>query len=290
MKLSARWKMYQENDIYLNGWNGRWISARLDRACALTKIFALKRIYLPYVELVVTTKCSLKCRNCSNLMQLYAKPYDVELRVIKESIKNLLDAVERIGMFRVLGGEPFLYPDLAEVLDILISSKKIKVIGIPTNGTVFPKMEVITMLKNPKVRLDISDYGVRDISNFLKMCQEKEIHHSVTLDKVWLDIGDMECRERCERELDVQYKRCNLQCRNILNGKMFRCPRASHGDDLEIIKTPQNEFVNLVDIKSIKELRKSIAEVYYRNEYVEACNYCDIGTDVLKKIPAGIQQ
>ena len=39
---------------------------------------------------MITTKCSLKCRNCSNLMQYYTKPQDTELNQLFKSIDNLM--------------------------------------------------------------------------------------------------------------------------------------------------------------------------------------------------------
>lgn len=288
VKFSERYKIYKENKAYLNG-NGNLVSLYFERFNACFKIFILGKVYLPYIEMVVTTKCSLRCKDCSNLMQYYNKPYDVDFEVIKKSIEKLTNAVDKIQIFRILGGEPFLYPYLDEMLKILISCQKIKVIGIPTNGTILPPKEVISLLKNSKVRLDISDYGVRDIDNVLQMCRREGVRHSITKDKVWEDRGDMVHRGRTEKELDLQMQQCNQPCRNILNGKMFRCPRASHGDDLGIIKTPSDELVDLLVEKPVAKLREEIAAVYYRKKYVEACNYCDMGTKNLKKIPAGMQ-
>lgn len=290
MIISVKKRMYKECKLYLNG-NGKLISKTLDRMRALIKIFVFGKIYLPYVELVVTTKCSLKCKDCGNLMQFYERPYDVQIDMVRESVENLLSAVDRVQIFRILGGEPFLYANLKEVLELLIPDRKIKVIGIPTNGTVLPKdKNIIKLLKNPKVRLDISDYKVRDISEFVDLCRNEGIHYSLAEDKVWEDRGKMESRKRTEKELDTQMEKCNQPCRSILNGKMFRCPRASHGDDLGIIKTPEDEFVNLLDVKSVSMLRKEIVNVYYRTKHVKACDYCNVGTDDLKTIAAGIQQ
>ena len=39
------------------------------------------------IDLMLTKKCSLKCKDCSNLMQLYAKPIDQDYEMIISSIK-----------------------------------------------------------------------------------------------------------------------------------------------------------------------------------------------------------
>ena len=59
--------------------------------------FLLKRkLFLDYAEIVITTKCSLRCKNCANLINLYDKPYDVKSDLIEESIKKLFKAVDKI--------------------------------------------------------------------------------------------------------------------------------------------------------------------------------------------------
>lgn len=48
------------------------------RMKVINDIFVRRKLYLPYLEVVVTTKCSLICRDCGNLMQYYSKPYDLD--------------------------------------------------------------------------------------------------------------------------------------------------------------------------------------------------------------------
>ncbi len=71
---------------------------------------------------------------------------------------------------------------------------------------------------------------------------------------------------------------------------MYRCPRAGHGDDLGVIVSPQNQYFDIMEKKSMKEKKKDLLDVYYREKRVEACDYCTIGTENCKEIPAGIQK
>lgn len=293
MSIENKKNMYNENIKYiLAETSGRsivnsMIGHILKRVLTIWKIFICNKIYLSYLELVVTVRCSLRCKDCGNLMQYYKKPYDVDMDVLKATIEKIEKSIERIQIVRILGGEPFLYPQLAAILKLLIACENIKIIGIPTNGTVRPSEEVINLLKNNKVRLDISDYGVRDISDFIKMLESENIRYSVSIEKNWEDRGNMLCRNRNDEELDQQMKNCNQICRSVLNGKMFKCPRAAHGDDLEIIKTPEDEYVDFLRDES--EFSSKLVDLYYRKRHLKACNYCDMGTDLCHVIPAGIQ-
>jgi len=47
-------------------------------------------IFLRSVDLVITEKCSLKCKDCANLMQYYTKPQDGSVEGVIQSAKWLL--------------------------------------------------------------------------------------------------------------------------------------------------------------------------------------------------------
>lgn len=58
-----------------------------------------------------------------------------------------------------IGGEPFLYPHLQEIVEYLIGQKKVLGIMLITNSTIMPAPQVLELLRNPKVFVEISDYG-----------------------------------------------------------------------------------------------------------------------------------
>lgn len=76
------------------------------------KIVLGKYVYVRQVEAVMTTKCSLKCRDCANLMQYYRNPYDIDFSMLSMSLCNFLDRIDEIGTVVLVGGEPFLSLDM----------------------------------------------------------------------------------------------------------------------------------------------------------------------------------
>ena len=42
------------------------------------------------LDLVLTEKCTLKCVDCSNLMQYYAKPIDEDFEILTNSLKKFM--------------------------------------------------------------------------------------------------------------------------------------------------------------------------------------------------------
>lgn len=66
------------------------------------KIFNANSGYLEYIEIPITTKCTLKCKACSNLIPYYKKPCDLDIDILSESIDTLLECVNNIVYVRLL--------------------------------------------------------------------------------------------------------------------------------------------------------------------------------------------
>lgn len=90
-----------------------------------------------------------------------------------------------------MGGEPFLYPNLKEILEYLLAQKKVLGIMLITNSTLLPKPEVLELLKNPKILVEISDYGhLEKMSRLIQVLEEKDIFFKVLTEQTWTDMGE----------------------------------------------------------------------------------------------------
>lgn len=240
-----------------------------------------KWLSLYRMDLVLTTKCSLRCKRCANLMQYYEHPFDLDLDIIIRSMEKLLNLVDEIGNVNVLGGEPFLYKKLDEVLEGLIPNKKIKRICVVTNGTICPSennTKLYKMLGNEKVLTHISDYGElsRNKKLLVECFEKRNIQYVLEENKFFYDTGNLECRNRNEATLNEVFTNCATQCRSLYNGELYYCPRSAHGVDLAYIDKKKNEYVDLLNGDSDTLKRERILDLVNRKEYIEACNYCDI--------------
>jgi hypothetical protein len=77
-------------------------------------------------------------------------------------------------------------------------------------------------------------------------------------------------------------------CRSILNGKLFYCPRSAHGDDIGLFH--EKKYVGLCETESSEVLANKIRIFLCETEYLEACKYCNAGTDDFVEIAAAIQE
>lgn len=71
------------------------------------KIFNTSSGYLEYLEIPITTKCTLKCKSCSNLIPYYKHPKDIDINIILKSIDIFLKCIKNIVYVRVLRWRTF---------------------------------------------------------------------------------------------------------------------------------------------------------------------------------------
>ena len=254
------------------------------------KLFQRKSGYLEYLEIPITTKCSLRCKYCSNLIPCYKKPKDYDINILTKSINTFLKCINKIVYVRVLGGEPFLSKNLNKVLRTLLKSNKIQRIEIVTNGTIIPKeQEVIKKLKDKRVIVCISQYPIVNYQKLVTFLKTNNINYRIDKMTYWMNYGDIKKRNKTKKELQKQFAKCNHVCKSLINGQFHLCPRSSHGTDLKIIQNNKKDYVDLLDTTLTLEDKKEKLQLLLKKKYIEACNYCDYGTKKSKKIPVAEQ-
>lgn len=253
-----------------------------------------KKIVIPRMDLVVTTKCSLRCESCANLMQYYEEPNDVPLDIIYESMIRLTNAVDEIEKVYVLGGEPFLYKELWQVVSFLAEMNNINEIIVVTNGTVCPdNRKMWEVFRNSKVTIRISNYGKlsRNINLLVEKCLREGVKYIREDKGFFYDTGNMNKRNRTDEVLNRVFEDCATQCRSLFMGEFHFCPRSAHGTDLGIVMKRESDYVNLLGEESIEKIRWKIDALINRKNYILACDYCDIRTPGYyeRKIPLAKQ-
>ena len=99
----------------------------------------LEELIITSIDVVVTERCTMKCKDCSNLMPYFKKPINITTENIKKSLNNLSKKVLFINELRIIGGEPFMNKDIYNIIDICLKIKNFGKIIIYTNATLVPK-------------------------------------------------------------------------------------------------------------------------------------------------------
>ena len=246
------------------------------------------RLWLDSVEIVVTTRCNRLCDGCANLMPYYEKPYDLERDLVIRSMRKLNECFDWCEVYKILGGEPFLDPDLKFFLEE-VPVEKCDWVYVITNGMVVADdPELLEVLRRKRITVMFSDYSdtQQTQKRFWSLLQDNGISCLRTGPGTWEDYGKLMPHSADEKQLKQQFSRCNTYCKSVLNGMMYYCPRSGHGYDLGVIERKQREYVDLL-ANSREQNRKQIRKLMWRHMPIEACRYCKRGTDDFVPIPKG---
>ena len=121
--------------------------------------FSESTTYMRSLDVMITTKCSLKCESCSNLMQYYVHPENSNNDRILRALSVLENCVDEISEIRLIGGEPLMNKGWSEIVNQLVEKKSDRKIFIFTNGTILPKDEQIEKFSGDTVNFIVTSYG-----------------------------------------------------------------------------------------------------------------------------------
>ena len=248
----------------------------------------------------VGTKCTLKCKNCCNLI-----PY------VKQSsfdyIENLkdLDFIAKnanINVLQIQGGEPFTHPNIDKIIDYACD-KKFNRIEIATNATKILNEKSIKILKkvcsNENVVLRISNYRCAEKlrEKFVSQLDANNISYEMYSfmygNDTWFNTGGINEKRADTKQTIINFHKCDEKnCQTLVDGKLEFCGKIHAIKELYNCKDTKNySEINIRKIRKQKlfknlRLRFELKKFYSNNKFKEQCRYCKV-TD--EKVPAAIQ-
>ena len=257
------------------------------------------QIYMRSLDIMLTTKCSLKCRNCSNLMQYYKNPEHTEYEKIISALNVLDKNVDTISEFRIIGGEPLMNKDWANIVNKLTDYNDAAEIFIYTNATIAPKENQLESFKGKKVNFIITDYGKlsKNIERMIENLEKFDISYKREPANDWVDCSRIKHHKRPLPQLEEVFKQCCVKyLYTLLHGKLYRCPFIANAANLNAI--PDNP-ANYVDLFSkTKDTNQEIQRLIKVAKFFPGCDFCvgrpydatsKVGYDGKGTIEAGIQ-
>ncbi|WP_196805207.1 radical SAM protein [Butyrivibrio sp. AD3002] len=241
---------------------------------------------------IISTRCTLNCKYCGQRLSeyRYEDKIDYQFENICRDFDNFMDAVDYVGMISVIGGEPFIHPQVAEIVEYFLKRKNFGVINITTNGVVSLKEETLKKIRNKRVKVSFSLYDsyLTDkqkelINNNIEKVSKAGINYSVSK-PLWLKPAEIKGYGYSESELIRRKKNCTSikMSAAVKNGFFYPCTIAENMVGLRL----RNPDEVAVDISDREELLDSLKR-YLSQEYYEFCDYCC--SDKSKEIPAGEQ-
>jgi hypothetical protein len=230
------------------------------------------------IDLPITMRCSLRCKDCSNLMQYFSNPRNADYDTMRRAIGRLLSVMDICCEIRILGGEPFVNAELHAYITMLARySNKYDWITVFTNGTILPNEHTLSALKDERVLVKISDYGIatQKIDALAALFEKHGISYSIGEITDWQDCGILRNYGRSDTENEHVLRNCCVgNVPSIVDGKFFRCPYSGNLWNLQGIPKNCHEFVDLIGDKySNDEIQQNITKLVNANT-LKACNFC----------------
>lgn len=240
------------------------------------------KLFLRSVDIVITERCSLKCRDCSNLMQYYQDPQDDQLTELIKSIDAFCSIVDEVNEFRVIGGEPFMNKEFDMIVKKLTEEPKVKRVVIYTNGTILPSDDKFECLRSNKVLVLITDYGSlsKNLDRLIIKLADNKIAYYIYRISGWTDCSKISRHKRSVEEERQLFKNCCAKNTFTLSkGRLYRCPFSANAARLMAIPDYKADYVDILresgNHEETNQLKKKIRGLISERDFLEACDYCN---------------
>ncbi len=268
-------------------WNLRWRNR-----CVLSKI-----------DTVITSRCTLRCRDC-NLFIGYADHHtDMRLKDLKKNFDIFFDSVDYVYEYTLLGGEPFMHVELDQILGYLMKNYRDRIgkVNLISNGTLIPGGNVLELMKKYEMTVHISDYTQtvnyrKKLEEVIETFSKNNIEYYVIPNNIWKDV------KYPQKEFTVENPRehmllCGHSTHSVGNGKLYWCDPAFAAECFTGFKAMSDDSLDLVRNKENNSkyeatrniLKYMLGDVNERG-YMSICEKCaGVGRDNNEIIIAGLQ-
>ena len=129
------------------------------------------------IAIDITNKCDLNCEYCY-AKKIYKKKWNKD-NLIVENFKTILNLIDNNNEVNILGGEPFLHPNINKILSIY-NEKKFKTKYIYTNF-LQPNEFYERLLKDKDILLKISFHWIKikDKKKFIEKIMKLNLDHVI---------------------------------------------------------------------------------------------------------------
>lgn len=223
------------------------------------------------VEMHIIDSCNLNCRGCSHFSPIFpdALP-DLSSRLL--DVKHLNEKISHIVRFYILGGEPFLNPEINSYIYGIRKILPETQLYIVTNGLLIERLdeEILQCIKENRVWVSISEYPpTHKRIDYIRKVLDRH--------RIFYEIRDASERQNFNLPFSLsensKYPRTCISngCVSIWNGKIARCP--------QLMYTPyfNSYFKTGLPEEGVMELEHCLSGVdllQALNQEVPLCKHC----------------
>jgi organic radical activating enzyme len=254
-----------------------------------------QKVHIFQTDVLVTEKCNLACSFCNMFIPHYQLPKHRDIQIILSDIDSYFNLVDYVSIFHLVGGEPFLHPNIKNIIEYILEkySDKIDKFIITTNGTVLPKEEILEVLKNNNVILSVSNYSNKleklksKVERVIDTYKVNNINHYVRNNIEWYDFGDLRIKNNMnDEELINHFDSCTAPFRGLNDGKFYYCHLNTSAVLTKLFPLNDNDYVNLSDVSSEDLIKFDLG--FTELGYITFCDNCN-GCNTVIKIPVSYE-
>lgn len=272
---------------FVEEWNIRW-----KNKCVLSKI-----------DTVLTSKCTLRCKNCNMFICHTRSNEDIEFDVLKQNFDIFFDSIDFVYEYTLLGGEPFVHSRLIDIIQYLGDKygDKIGQINIISNGTVIPNNNVIAIMKKYNVMVNISDYTKaipyeKKLKELEILLKNNKIEYYVIPNNTWKDVLYPTTKFYVDDPKKHMFL-CGHGTHSVNEGRLYWCDPAYAAEKFVGFKSKEDDYLDLKKNKENNSKYQATLNIMNylignvnEDGYMSICKLCaGVGTDNENIVIAGEQ-
>lgn len=259
------------------------------------------RLFLSRVDAVLTDRCTLRCRDCNMVISRFSNPQHRDLNELKQDFDLFFQWVDYLDKLDLLGGEPFLYPLLPELLEYLCFNyrKRIDKIEFFSNATVLPSPEVLEICRDQRISIQVSDYSAglpvcrEKVDRFIETIGKYEIAHTIFKLDQWIDFGLLNSeKETWSEEAMIRFfDLCAPPFRGLRDRKFYYCHLECSAIKAGLLSENPDGFFDLEDYAPCKKKMFLEFDAGFSDQgYAGLCRRCHGCNSVNNRVIPGALQ
>jgi organic radical activating enzyme len=256
----------------------------------------LNKVHIFQSDVLVTERCNLNCSHCNMFIPHFEMPKHRELDTMIKDIDSYFNIVDYVSVFHLVGGEPFLHPQIQDVIQHILSNyiHKIDKFIITTNGSIAPKSSTIELLKSSNVILSVSNYSDKlqklktKVEKVIDIYKTNGIKHYVRNEIEWYDFGDLRIKKNLPTDkLIKHFDSCTAPFRGLNDGKFYYCHLNTGAVLTKLFPLDKNDYVEIDNVSKEDLLKFDLG--YTDLGYITFCDNCN-GCNTGIKIPVSYEK
>lgn len=245
------------------------------------------RLYSRRLDIALTERCTLKCKKCNMFMPYFKNPTDLPKEDLLKQVDNYFSMVTYLEGLNLLGGEPFLYAPIADIISYIGRKyrDRIEHFKIFTNGMIIPNDELLDLFNKYSVEIQISDYTTvvpyeQRLEDLKKLFDEKEVNYYVNKPSRWGDFGFPDnCNSIPKTKLISFFDNCKASFRGLYKNRVYFCHLETSAIRANMYEDNSNDYFDLNQVSENKKKKFLEFDLGFNRDgaisFCELCRGCD---------------